>query len=223
MTAIVEVCRWFDTSDAGRPSSEGARSFGWSARHRRRLFRSVLGVSTGSCRCAGRTAVLWTPWRREAGVGHAFSAAGLWAAGSFYDGGARLGMPAGACKAGASGEALRYTVFPTTVGHVLAATTNGGVAAVSIGQHTGDQLNPLHREYPAVVAPPGTVGWRRATRLSWSGRPRRIPVPGPRCGSARTVVPRGWISPVVRLSVRRWIGGMSGGVCPRSRARRSRC
>ncbi len=151
VTAIVEVCRWFEASDDGRTIAEVARQFGWSDRHLRRLFQSVLGVSIGSYRRAVRQAVLRTALRGEASVARAIYEAGYGSAQAFYDDGApRLAMPVRSYQAGGSGQALRYTAFPTAVGHVLAAATERGVAVVYIGEHEGDLVSRLHREYPAA-------------------------------------------------------------------------
>ena len=151
VTAIVQVCRWFESSDDGRTIEKVARQFGWSDRHLRRLFRSVLGVSVGGYRRAVRQAALGTALRREVSVAHAVYQAGYGSAPAFYgDGAPRLGMSVRSYREGGSGQALHYTVFPTTVGHVLAAATERGVAVVYIGQHEGDLEAQLHREYPSA-------------------------------------------------------------------------
>lgn len=151
ITTVVAVCRWLEAEDDGRNVDDLARQFGWSERHLRRLFQRVMTVSIGSYRRAVRHAAVRTTLRAEMDVTDAFYEAGYGSARAFYEDGARrLGMSVRSYRSGGRGQSLRYTVFPTAVGRVLAASTPHGIAAVYIGVQDEALVAQLQREFPAA-------------------------------------------------------------------------
>ena len=78
--------------------------------------------------------------------------AGYGSSRAFYEHGAtRLGMSPQRYRAGAKGERISYTTIITTIGVVLAASTNLGVCAVRIGSDETALADELRAEFPLAT------------------------------------------------------------------------
>lgn len=152
VAAVMALCARLQTADDGQSAAMLAGGLGWSERHLRRIFAAVTGVSIGRFRRAARAERAKAALRAGRRVTEAVYDAGYGSAQAFYDQGApRVGMPPERYRAGAAGEVVAYTSFPTPIGTVVAAATARGVAAVRVGREAAPLIEEIRREFPLAT------------------------------------------------------------------------
>ncbi len=126
-----------------------ASETGSSPSHLQRTFLRVAGISPREYLAARRAAKLKGNLRSAESVTGALYDAGYSGSSRLYEqADGRLGMPPGAYRRGGEGIRLRFTIAESTLGRVLLAATERGVAAVALGD-SGEELEAeLRREYP---------------------------------------------------------------------------
>ena len=126
-----------------------AREVGASPSHLQRIFTRVLGISPREYLAARRAERFKGHLRSGGSVTDALYDAGYSGSSRLYEqADGRLGMPPGAYRRGGEGIKLRFTIAESTLGRVLLAATDRGIAAVALGDSKEALENDLRREYP---------------------------------------------------------------------------
>ena len=128
------------------------RIVGLSPFHLQRTFKRIVGITPKAYASARRLERMKSRLREGDTVSRATYDAGYGSGSRAYEHAqARLGMTPGVYREGGRGARVRYTVVPTTVGLLLAAATERGLCAVTLGDDAGDLETALRREYPAAT------------------------------------------------------------------------
>ncbi|HEV7670311.1 MAG TPA: bifunctional DNA-binding transcriptional regulator/O6-methylguanine-DNA methyltransferase Ada [Thermoanaerobaculia bacterium] len=126
-----------------------AHEVGASPSHLQRIFTRVLGISPREYLAARRAERLKGHLRSGGSVTDALYDAGYSGSSRLYEqADGRLGMPPGAYRRGGEGIKLRFTIAESTLGRVLLAATDRGIAAVALGDSDEALEGDLRREYP---------------------------------------------------------------------------
>ena len=125
---------------------------GLSPFHLQRTFKRLVGVTPRSYAAARRLEQMKARLRQGDTVSRATYDAGYGSGSRAYDHAqARLGMTPGVYRNGGRGVQVRYTLVETTFGLLLAAATERGLCAVTLGESAGELEAGLKREYPAAT------------------------------------------------------------------------
>ncbi len=139
-----------EDADGGSPTlARLAREVKISPSHLQRTFQRVIGISPREYLAARRAERLKGSLRSGGSVTDALYVAGYSGSSRLYEqADGRLGMPPGAYRRGGEGVRLRFTVAESTLGRVLLAATERGIAAVALGDSEEALEADLRREYP---------------------------------------------------------------------------
>ncbi|HXU46769.1 MAG TPA: methylated-DNA--[protein]-cysteine S-methyltransferase, partial [Thermoanaerobaculia bacterium] len=114
-----------------------------------RTFKRATGLSPREYLAARRAERLKEKLRAGGSVTDALYDAGYGGSSRLYEqADGRLGMQPGAYKRGGEGVRLRYALAETSLGRLLVAATDRGIAAVSFGDREDELAADLRREYP---------------------------------------------------------------------------
>jgi AraC family transcriptional regulator of adaptative response/methylated-DNA-[protein]-cysteine methyltransferase len=147
----VERARLYLDDNADEPITlrRLAAQVGLSPFHLQRAFTKLVGLSPKGYQDAKRMKRFTASLKRGETVTNATYEAGFGSSSRLY---ARanqdLGMTPSAFRSGGRGVTLRYTTVPTTVGRMLVAVTERGIAAVSLGDTKSALMTSLHNDYP---------------------------------------------------------------------------
>ncbi|MEP7011843.1 MAG: bifunctional DNA-binding transcriptional regulator/O6-methylguanine-DNA methyltransferase Ada [Acidobacteriota bacterium] len=139
-----------EDAEGGSPTlARLGREVGASPSHLQRIFTRVLGISPREYLAARRAERLKGHLRSGGSVTDALYDAGYSGSSRLYEqADGRLGMPPGAYRRGGEGIKLRFTIAESTLGRVLLAATERGIAAVALGDSEEALEGDLRREYP---------------------------------------------------------------------------
>ncbi len=149
--AVVAACRLIEAAEEMPGLEELAAAAGLSPHHFHRRFKAATGLTPKAYAEAHRRARVRDRIKDCATVTEAIHASGYNSSGRFYaaaDG--VLGMTAGAFRAGAPGEAIRFAVGETSLGALLVAATGKGVAAILLGDEPQALVRELEEMFPAA-------------------------------------------------------------------------
>lgn len=122
-----------------------AAAVGYAPHHFQRLFKRALGVSPAAYARQCRATRLERALKEEENVTGAIYEAGFGASATAYaDAGGRLGMTPGARRRGGKGEHIRFAIATSSLGPVLVAATDRGLARISFDEDEDD----LRRHFP---------------------------------------------------------------------------
>ncbi|MEW5963078.1 MAG: bifunctional DNA-binding transcriptional regulator/O6-methylguanine-DNA methyltransferase Ada [Pseudomonadota bacterium] len=149
-TALVAAaCRAIETADEPPTLAALARAAGLSPGHFHRLFKAAVGMTPKGYAVAGRCRRVRERLRDTPTVTEAIHAAGFGSSGRFYAGADRaLGMTPTAFRKGGAMTSLRFAVGPCSLGQVLVAASEKGVAAVLLGDDPDALLRDLQDRFP---------------------------------------------------------------------------
>lgn len=146
---VVAACRMIAAAGTVPALSALAAAAGLSPTHFHRLFKAATGVSPRAYGAALRRGRVGAALARAATVTDAIHAAGFGSSGRFYEGStAMLGMTPSRYRAGGAGEALRVAVAPCSLGRVLVAASDKGIAAILLGDADEALRAELGRRFP---------------------------------------------------------------------------
>jgi AraC family transcriptional regulator of adaptative response/methylated-DNA-[protein]-cysteine methyltransferase len=155
---------------------ELADAVGRSPSYFHRLFKATTGVTPKDYAAARRAEKVRLGLESGSSVTEAIYDAGFSSSGRFYEKSTRmLGMTPSQYRAGGANEAIRFAVGQTSLGAVLVASTEKGVAAIFLGddpdalvRNLQDRFPKAHligadRDYEGLVA--RVVGFVEAPRI----------------------------------------------------------
>ncbi len=140
-----------DAADETPDLEKLARSTGLSRFHFHRLFKAQLGVTPRAYAAARRAARTAAALGEARTVTEAVYDGGYGSSGRFYAGAsARLGMTPSTRRRGGRGERIRFAVGRCSLGAILVAATDKGIAAITLGDDPDGLVRDLQDRFPAA-------------------------------------------------------------------------
>ncbi len=151
---VARACRLLERQEPAC-LAELARTAGRSAGYFHRIFKQLTGVTPRGYAAAHRAARMRQALLRENSVTAAIYETGFNSSGRFYDQSTgRLGMTPTRYRAGGLDEQIRFAVGESSLGAILVASTDKGVAAILIGDDPDALVHTLQDRFPKA----GLVG-----------------------------------------------------------------
>lgn len=179
---IEQVCHYIESHlDASLHLADLSEQFHLSPYHLQRTFKRIVGVSprqyAESCRLGKFKARL----QGGEAVTSALYNAGYQSSSSVYDRApVQLGMTPTAYRQGGKGVRIGYAIAESSLGYVLVAATERGVAAVRFGDSEQALATNLAHEFPEAEVTRDEEGlhtWISLLLSMLQGQPPRQPVP----------------------------------------------
>jgi AraC family transcriptional regulator of adaptative response/methylated-DNA-[protein]-cysteine methyltransferase len=179
---VQEVCRYIaEHLDEPLTLPRLGRVVGSAPHHLQRTFKHLMGISPRAYADALRLGAFRGRVKKGAAVIDATFAAGYGSTSRLYERAAgQLGMTPAAFRRGGQGTRIVYTIAESTLGRLLVAATERGVALVSLGEDDRALTRALHEEYPAAEKSAGDsalAAWVRSIVAHLAGREPHLDLP----------------------------------------------
>jgi AraC family transcriptional regulator of adaptative response/methylated-DNA-[protein]-cysteine methyltransferase len=150
--ALVErACRAIEGAETPLKLNDLARLAGLSPGHFHRLFKRVTGVTPKEYGASFQAKRIRDELESNGRVADAIYAAGFGSSSRFYEhSNRRLGMTPTRYRNGGNGELLRFAVGQCSLGAVLVAMTERGVAAILLGDEPDGLVRSLQDQFPGA-------------------------------------------------------------------------
>ncbi len=146
---VASACRRIEQSDSPPSLAELAAEAGRSAGYFHRMFKAATGVTPQAYAAAHRVGRVRAALAGEPSVTAAIYGAGFNSSGRFYaQSTAVLGMTPTRYRAGGAGEAIRFAVGQSTLGAILVASSDKGIAAILLGEDPDALVRNLQDRFP---------------------------------------------------------------------------
>ena len=146
--AVERACRLIEAAETAPSLDQLAAAVGLSSHHFHRLFKARTGVTPAAYAAQVRDDRAKTALSGGARVTEAIYDSGFGAPSRFYDAAdKRFGMTPSAWRKAGQGERLRVTVAPCSLGQVLVAATERGVASIELGDDAGFMLDRFRQRF----------------------------------------------------------------------------
>jgi len=146
---VGDACRLIETADTPPTLGELARVAGLSPYHFHRVFKAIAGVTPKAYGVAHRHRRVRETLAEAPSVTHAFYEAGFGSSGRFYASANEvLGMAPKAFRSGGESADLRFAVGDCSLGVVLVAASEIGVAAILLGDDPEALIHELEDRFP---------------------------------------------------------------------------
>ena len=157
---IAGACRQIGRQEEAPSLGELAAAAGMSTGHFHRLFKGVTGLTPKAFAAAHRASRVREELDRGGTVTEAIHGAGFNSSGRFYAGStAMLGMTPTRYRAGGAGEVIRFAVAQCSLGAILVASSEKGVAAIGIGDEPEALVRDLQDRFPRASLVGGDDGY----------------------------------------------------------------
>ena len=161
-TAIARACRLIETSEEPPVLAELADAAGLSPYHFHRVFKQITGVTPKAYATEHRAKRVREALGQSDTVTRAIFDAGFNSSGRFYEGSAGiLGMTPGAYRDGGAGSKIRFAVAECSLGAILVAATDKGVAAIQFGADPERLVHELQDRFPKATLKGGDAGFEQ--------------------------------------------------------------
>ena len=148
---IEKACRAIEAAETPPKLNVLARLAGLSPGHFHRLFKRVTGVTPKEYGASFRAQRIRDELDSNRRVADAIYAAGFGSSSRFYEhSNRRLGMTPTRFRNGGSGEQLRFAVGQCSLGAILVAMTERGVAAILLGDEPDGLVRSLQDQFPSA-------------------------------------------------------------------------
>jgi AraC family transcriptional regulator of adaptative response/methylated-DNA-[protein]-cysteine methyltransferase len=159
---VARACRMLANAEGPHALAELSAEIGISPFHFHRIFKAATGVTPKAYGDAIRANRARTALGQTKTVTDAIYDAGYSSSGRFYEASAGiLGMTPTRFRAGGAGETLHYGVGRCSLGAILVAATDKGIAAIEIGDSEEALLGMLRMRLPAANLVAGGDGFAR--------------------------------------------------------------
>ena len=146
---VARACRLIGQSEAAPSLTQLAAVAGMSTGHFHRLFKAATGLTPKAFATAHRASRVRGELDNGATVTEAIYGAGFNSNGRFYEGStAMLGMTPTRYRAGGAGEVIRFAVAQCSLGAILVASSEKGVASIGIGDGPDALVRDLQDRFP---------------------------------------------------------------------------
>ena len=159
--ALIEAAvRRIEGSDGPPLLADLADSAGLSPSYFHRLFKSVTGVTPREYAAAKRATRVRSDLLTSDTVTEAIYASGFGSNGRFYEqSGAMLGMTPSRYRAGGAHETLRFAIGQSSLGAILVASSDKGVAAILIADDPEALVHDLQDRFPNAALVGGDAAY----------------------------------------------------------------
>jgi AraC family transcriptional regulator of adaptative response/methylated-DNA-[protein]-cysteine methyltransferase len=146
---VAKACRLIERSEDQPSLGDLAEAVGLSAGYFHRLFKASTGLTPKDYAAAHRAGRVRTELSRGQSVTEAIYDAGFNSSGRFYEQSTgMLGMTPSRYRAGGADEDIRFAVGQSSLGAILAASSDKGVAAILIGDDPDSLVRDLQDRFP---------------------------------------------------------------------------
>ena len=164
--AIEKACRAIEESGGSVSLAELARAAGMGRFHFHRLFKEVTGVTPKAYSNAVRRKTVREKLPAEASVTDAVYHSGFGSSSRFYESsGKMLGMKPREFRSGGKGVGLRFAVGQCSLGAILVAVSEKGVAAIMLGDDPKALVRELERSFPKAELSGGDPDFERLVAM----------------------------------------------------------
>jgi AraC family transcriptional regulator of adaptative response/methylated-DNA-[protein]-cysteine methyltransferase len=146
---VTKACRIVEESDE-EPSLEAlATAVGRSPSYFHRVFKAITGVTPKTYAAARRAAKVRQGLASGSSVTETIYDAGFNSSGRFYEkSNEMLGMTPSRYRAGGPNEEIRFAIGQTSLGAILVASSNKGIAAILLGDDPDELARDLQDRFP---------------------------------------------------------------------------
>ncbi len=149
---VARACNAIAEAETAPSLADLAATAGLSPGYFHRLFKAATGLTPRGYAAAHRAGRLRDDLRDAGTVTQAIHAAGFGSNGRFYEqSAALLGMTPTRYRKGGARETLRFAVGQCTLGAILVASSETGVAAILIGDDPAVLVRDLQDRFPAAT------------------------------------------------------------------------
>jgi AraC family transcriptional regulator of adaptative response/methylated-DNA-[protein]-cysteine methyltransferase len=146
---VAAACRLIEAAEQEPTLDALADAVGLSPYHFHRLFKAATGVTPKAYASAHRRSRVRDRLATSETVTEAIYAAGFNSNGRFYAGSSEnLGMTPTEFRQGGTNKLLRYAFGTSSLGMVLVAASDKGIAAIFFGNDEGSLLADLRAQFP---------------------------------------------------------------------------
>ena len=146
---VAKVCRIIEESEEEPSLEELSEAVGRSPSYFHRMFKAITGVTPKEYATAHRAAKVRHGLASGSSVTEAIYDAGFNSSGRFYEKSTdMLGITPSQYRAGGNNEDIRFAVGQTSLGAILVASTNKGVAAILLGNDPDELVRDLQDRFP---------------------------------------------------------------------------
>lgn len=146
---VAKACRLIEESEEEPSLEDLAKAVGRSAGHFHRTFKALTGVTPKAYAAARRAGEVRSGFTSGRTVTQTFHEAGFGSSGRFYEKSTDiLGMTPTKYRAGGADEVIKFAVGQTSLGAVLVASTEKGVAAILLGDEPDKLVRDLQDRFP---------------------------------------------------------------------------
>jgi AraC family transcriptional regulator of adaptative response/methylated-DNA-[protein]-cysteine methyltransferase len=146
---VAKVCRIIEESEEEPSLEELSKAVGRSPSYFHRMFKAITGVTPKEYATAHRAAKVRHGLASGSSVTEAIYDAGFNSSGRFYEKSTdMLGMTPSQYRAGGNNEDIRFAVGQASLGAILVASTNKGVAAILLGDDPDELVRDLQDRFP---------------------------------------------------------------------------
>jgi AraC family transcriptional regulator of adaptative response/methylated-DNA-[protein]-cysteine methyltransferase len=152
---VADMRAQLESSSADKSLGALAARAGMSPFYLQRLFKKRVGMSPREYAAAHRLACLEDELREGSSVTRALYEVGYSSSSRFYEAGSgALGMEPARVRRGGLGVTMRVVVRTSSLGHVLIARTERGVAAITFGSSARELRRELRERFAHAVFEP---------------------------------------------------------------------
>jgi AraC family transcriptional regulator, regulatory protein of adaptative response / methylated-DNA-[protein]-cysteine methyltransferase len=146
---VAKACRLIEQSDLPPSLTDLAEAVNLSPSYFHRVFRQVTGVTPKAYAMAHRTGRVREQLAKAASVTDAIYDGGFNSSGRFYEQSTgMLGMTPRRFRAGGANEELRFAVGQCSLGAILVASSDKGVASILIADDPETLVRSLQDQFP---------------------------------------------------------------------------
>ena len=146
---VAEACRLIEAAEEPPSLDVIARAAGLSPHHFHRLFKAIVGVTPKAYAVAHRQKRVRDNLTRSTTVTEAIHDAGFNSSGRFYaDASEILGMTPSDFRAGGKNADLKFAISECSLGLILVAASDKGIAAIQLGDDPAALARDLQERFP---------------------------------------------------------------------------
>jgi AraC family transcriptional regulator of adaptative response/methylated-DNA-[protein]-cysteine methyltransferase len=146
---VAKACRVIEESEEEPSLEDLAAVTGRSTSYFHRMFKSITGITPKDYATAHRAAKVRQGLASGGTVTEAIYDAGYNSSGRFYEKSTNmLGMTPSRYRAGGANEDIKFAVGQTSLGAILVASTQKGVAAILLGDNPDALVRDLQDRFP---------------------------------------------------------------------------
>jgi AraC family transcriptional regulator, regulatory protein of adaptative response / methylated-DNA-[protein]-cysteine methyltransferase len=148
-TIIAKTCRLIEQSETPLSLARLAATAGLSPSHFHRQFKAATGLTPQAYAAAIRTGRIRTALPAATSITETIFEAGFNSSGRFYEKStATLGMTPSRYRSGGAGEKIRFAVGLSSLGSILVACSDKGVAFIALGDDPAALVKNLQTRFP---------------------------------------------------------------------------